>query len=102
MKLGTSNMSPTAAATLIVGLNGALQKRFVLPPNTPLIPGNVHRASQVQVGVGGKGQDVAVTLACLHYTPPLMLVQFIGSGAEGDVVFVLIYDAQLCHRVAVL
>ena len=85
-------MSPTAAATLIVGLNGALQKRFVLPPNTPLIPGNVHRASQVQVGVGGKGQDVAVTLACLHYTPPLMLVQFIGSGAEGDVVYQMLHD----------
>jgi len=90
-------MSPTAAATLIVGLNGALQKRFVLPPNTPLIPGNVHRASHVQVGVGGKGQDVAVTLSCLQYTPPLLLVQFIGSGAEGDVVYKMLHDL-LAHN----
>ena len=58
-------ISSPAAAAIIVGLNGALQKRFVLPPNDVLIPGNVHRASTVQTGVGGKGQDVAITLNCL-------------------------------------
>jgi len=41
---------------VICGLNGALQKRFVLPDASRLVPGNVHRIQKVQVGVGGKGQ----------------------------------------------
>jgi fructose-1-phosphate kinase PfkB-like protein len=75
-----------SGSTVIVGLNGALQKRFVLPSETPLVPGNVHRAKEVQVGVGGKGQDVAVTLSCLQFQRDMQLAQFVGSGAEGDTV----------------
>ena len=75
-----------SSGSIIVGLNGALQKRFVLQPQTPLIPGNVHRASAIQTGVGGKGQDVAISMACLKCTGDLKLAQFVGSGPEGDLV----------------
>ena len=71
-------------AAIIVGLNGALQKRFVLPPNDVLIPGNVHRASTVQTGVGGKGQDVAITMNCLSDKSNIKLAHFIGRGSSGD------------------
>lgn len=80
---GTDNTAPLSSSsspfslsrTLIVGLNAALQKRFVLSnsnniskSNTSLlIPGTVHRAAHISTGVGGKGQDVAVTLQCLEY-----------------------------------
>ena len=76
---------------MIVGLNAALQKRFLLPPTTTLVPGDVHRAAEVQTGVGGKGQDVAIALSCLDFKN-LQLAQFIGSGAEGDQVFDLLQD----------
>ena len=79
-------------STVIVGLNGALQKRFVLSPDQTLIPGNVHRASDISTGVGGKGQDVAVTLSCLQFDGDLQLAQFVGSGAEGDVVRQMLSD----------
>lgn len=77
-------------SSIVVGLNGALQKRFVLPEATPLIPGDVHRAKEIQVGVGGKGQDVAIALSCLPYTGNVQLAQFVGKGPEGDVVFDLL------------
>jgi hypothetical protein len=87
--------------SIVVGTNPALQKQFFLSPKTPqLIPGNVHRASQVQEGIGGKGQDVAVTLGCLTSSssslttseshsrlrrrPFVLLAQFLGKGATGD------------------
>jgi fructose-1-phosphate kinase PfkB-like protein len=78
-------------STVIVGLNAALQKRFILPPATTLVPGDVHRAAEVQTGVGGKGQDVAIALWCLNFKK-LQLAQFIGSGAEGNQVFDLLQD----------
>lgn len=81
-----------SGSTVIVGLNGALQKRFILPPNESLIPGNVHRAEKVQVGVGGKGQDVAIALSCLEYTGNLQLAQFVGSGAEGNQVYEMLQN----------
>ena len=85
-------MSASTSSTVIVGLNGALQKRFVLPETVPsLIPGNVHRAQSVQVGVGGKGQDVAISLACLRF-PNIRLAQFVGSGPEGDLVLSLLEE----------
>lgn len=80
-----------SGSTVIVGLNGALQKRFILPPSTKLVPGDVHRAEQVQTGVGGKGQDVAIALSCLQLKN-LQLAQFVGSGAEGDQVYDLLQD----------
>jgi fructose-1-phosphate kinase PfkB-like protein len=82
----------TIGSTVVVGLNGALQKRFVLPDNESLTPGNVHRAVKVSVGVGGKGQDVAATLTCLEYQANLRLAQFVGSGAEGDTVYSMLEE----------
>lgn len=82
----------TTGSTIIVGLNSALQKRFILPPGGQLVPGNVHRARTVQLGVGGKGQDVAVTLTCLQYNGTTKLAQFVGSGAEGDEVYRMLLD----------
>jgi hypothetical protein len=79
-----SSPSPTksSSTTIVVGLNAALQKRFILPNDASiLIPGNVHRAKEVQIGVGGKGQDVAISLNCLNYLPAgLQLAQFVGHG----------------------
>lgn len=87
---------------VIVGLNAALQKRFILPPGTNLDAGNVHRAYRLDTGVGGKGQDVGVSLSCLISggAPPtttttttnssnddkVILAQFLGKGSEGEVV----------------
>jgi fructose-1-phosphate kinase PfkB-like protein len=85
-------MSAAGVSTVVVGLNGALQKRFVLPSGGTLIPGNVHRAEQIQIGVGGKGQDVAVTLSCLGYSQGLQLAQFVGTGPEGDQVYDLLVN----------
>ena len=91
---------------VVVGLNAALQKRFVLLPGDDLEPGNVHRASKCDTGVGGKGQDVGVALSCLMNMTTkkeeggglldtdiidgrpgrVILAQFLGMGAEGDAV----------------
>ena len=76
---------------VVVGLNGALQKRFVLQNQADLVPGNVHRASDIQTGIGGKGQDVAIALHCLQ-SQGVKLVQFVGQGAEGDAVYQLMAD----------
>ena len=94
-----------SGSTVIVGLNGALQKRFVLAStrgednsdnsnsnNNKLIPGNVHRAKSVSTGVGGKGQDVAVTLECLQFQGDLQLAQFVGQGAEGNLVYEMLTE----------
>eukprot|EP00581_Thalassiosira_minuscula_P009256 CAMPEP_0183708712 /NCGR_PEP_ID=MMETSP0737-20130205/4931_1 /TAXON_ID=385413 /ORGANISM="Thalassiosira miniscula, Strain CCMP1093" /LENGTH=431 /DNA_ID=CAMNT_0025936625 /DNA_START=135 /DNA_END=1430 /DNA_ORIENTATION=- len=90
---------PTANAlsqsVVVIGLNAAFQKRFVLPPKTNLIPGNVHRAHDCETGVGGKGQDVGVAMSCLMSSvkdgdddgsKKVLLAQFLGKGAEGDAV----------------
>ena len=73
---------------VVVGLNAALQKRFILPPGKNLEPGNVHRAHITETGVGGKGQDVGVALSCLSASceDKVMLAQFLGRGPEGDAV----------------
>ncbi|KAG7356289.1 1-phosphofructokinase [Nitzschia inconspicua] len=86
-------MQPTEQPPMVVvGLNGALQKRFILPQGDNLIPGNVHRAAKVQDGVGGKGQDVATALSCLSSTSPQQLVQFVGRGSAGDAVYDMLVD----------
>uniref|UniRef100_A0A7S2L182 Carbohydrate kinase PfkB domain-containing protein n=1 Tax=Skeletonema marinoi TaxID=267567 RepID=A0A7S2L182_9STRA len=92
-----STMSATTTHALstsivVVGLNAALQKRFILPPNTNLEPGNVHRAHNSETGVGGKGQDVGVAMSCLMSKEKqprddkVLLAQFLGMGPEGDAV----------------
>lgn len=85
-------MKTMAATKIIVGLNGALQKRFILPDQGVLVPGNVHRAKSVQTGVGGKGQDVAIAMNCLSSDSGLKLAQFVGMGPSGDQVFDLLTD----------
>ena len=77
---------------IVVGLNAALQKRFVLPDKQVLMPGNVHRASTVNIGVGGKGQDAAIALHCLGLNDAIKLLQFVGTGSTGDVVYKLLLD----------
>jgi len=94
-KRSKTNLNMEASSVLIIGLNPALQKRFVLAPNTDLIPGDVHRAASIQSGVGGKGQDVFTTLSCLSDasdSKPISVSQFIGSGAEGDSVLQLMNE----------
>lgn len=87
---GVADALNLGGKTVVVGLNAALQKRFVLPPSGTLVPGSVHRAERIEEGVGGKGQDVAVALSCLWGREGsgenVALAQFIGSGAEGDAV----------------
>lgn len=85
-------MKAMSASKVIVGLNAALQKRFIMPTQD-LVPGNVHRASTVQTGVGGKGQDVAIAMNCLSpNSPDVKLAQFVGQGATGDAVFDLLVE----------
>ena len=89
------NSNMDASSLLVVGLNAALQKRFILPSNTDLIPGDVHRATSIQQGVGGKGQDVLITLSCLQSKTSdtkkkISIAQFIGQGPEGDNVLSLL------------
>ena len=81
-----------STSIVVVGLNAALQKRFILPPNTNLERGNVHRAHKSETGVGGKGQDVGVAMSCLmskekqSRDDKVLLAQFLGQGPEGDAV----------------
>ena len=94
-------LSPST--TVIIGLNAALQKRFVLPPSKNLEPGNVHRSQRVEVGVGGKGQDVAVAMSCLSdiTNDNVILTQFIGEGPEGDAVLSALRQRHLSDSLTV-
>jgi len=67
-------------------LDLSLTEQFCAPS-----AGNVHRAQEIQTGVGGKGQDVAIALSCLAY-PDFKLAQFIGSGVSGDQVCAMLRD----------
>lgn len=76
-------------SVVVIGLNAAYQKRFVLAPATNLVPGDVHRAHHIETGVGGKGQDVGVALSCLasrDVSRKVLLAQFLGAGPTGDAV----------------
>lgn len=46
----------------------------------------MNRGQSINVGVGGKGQDVLIALSCMELNFPLkpILLQFLGSGPEGD------------------
>ena len=87
---------PPLPMILVVGLNPALQKQLILPDQGRLVPGNVHRAESVRLGVGGKGQDVAIALQGLgvNYGSRCQLLQFIGQGSTGDLMSQLL-AAQL-------
>ena len=53
--LTMQSLALVPSTTVIIGLNAALQKRFILAPKAKLEPGNVHRSERVEIGVGGKG-----------------------------------------------
>jgi fructose-1-phosphate kinase PfkB-like protein len=69
------------AINLIVGLNPALQRTIDVPN---LKAGSVNRAKGAQVGVGGKGQNVLVASSCMDLSTPSHILQFLGTGFEGD------------------
>jgi fructose-1-phosphate kinase PfkB-like protein len=92
----------TPSTTVIIGLNAALQKRFILPPTTKLEPGNVHRSQRVEIGIGGKGQDVAVSMTCLNDDcRNVLLTQFIGRGGEGDLVLEALKQRNLSDEMTI-
>ena len=81
----TMERSSAYTSTIVIGLNPALQRRFVLSSKTPfLTPGNVHRASEIQEGIGGKGQDVYVALHCLSSFTSVAQAQGQGQGHSDD------------------
>jgi hypothetical protein len=76
---------------LVVGLNPALQRSVTLPN---LVVGAVNRGASVQIGIGGKGQDVVVAAASMAAVPQPVLLQLLGKGAEGDTLLGLIKAVQ--------
>ncbi|KAL3768582.1 hypothetical protein ACHAWO_001531 [Cyclotella atomus] len=94
------------SSTVIIGINAALQKRFILAPKARLEPGNVHRSERVEIGVGGKGQDVAVAMSCLgdcnqDGEDRVILTQFIGVGAEGETVLSALKQRHLSDALTI-
>ncbi|GMI13304.1 hypothetical protein TrLO_g11462 [Triparma laevis f. longispina] len=68
---------------VVIGPNPAIQKTITLP--SPLVPDNVHRATSVTLGVGGKGQNVAIALHKLHpNSNEVELHQFGSSDTTGE------------------
>eukprot|EP01039_Chlorochromonas_danica_P001840 gene1839-2013_t len=51
-----------------------------------ILSGDVNRAQSASVGIGGKGQDVLLATSCMELVDKKKtgLLQFIGSGCEGD------------------
>jgi fructose-1-phosphate kinase PfkB-like protein len=74
---------------LVVGLNPALQR--VIDFNK-LEVGSVNRGSNVQVGIGGKGQNAYISSLCTSLSQPSSLLQFVGSGGEGDTLIKLLHQ----------
>lgn len=75
----------TPSSPLILGLNAALQRTVSLPC---VVPGSVNRATDVEIGIGGKGQNAQLAASIMAKSSPRLpatnLVQFVGSGYEGD------------------
>ena len=78
-------MATTSSSPLIVGLNSALQRTLGLPC---VVPGSVNRATELEIGIGGKGQNAQLAASIMSKASPRLptcsLVQFIGQGFEGD------------------
>jgi fructose-1-phosphate kinase PfkB-like protein len=66
---------------VVFGLNPALQRTLTL--TSRLTPGAVNRGAKVELGIGGKGQDVFIAAKSMGAELPV-LAQFLGTGAEGD------------------
>ena len=77
--------------TLVIGLNPALQRSVSL---ANLVVGSVNRGTSVQIGIGGKGQDVVVAAASMQADPSPTILQLLGRGAEGDVLLAAIKKLQ--------
>eukprot|EP01036_Dinobryon_divergens_P027548 gene27548-36343_t len=82
---------------VIVGLNPALQ-RIIQLSSSNLEPGEVHRASNVQIGIGGKGQNALIASNCIGNGNKFELLQFIGTGFEGDTVLQLLKSNLSCEK----
>lgn len=83
MQASVSSTLGGRRAHIIIGLNPALQRTVTLQS---LNIGSVNRAQSVEVGIGGKGQDVYVAASCMGLLSrqDVLLAQFLGQGAEGD------------------
>lgn len=77
--------------TVIFGLNPALQRTISLSP-PGLTPGAVNRGTSVNLGIGGKGQNAWVAATCMGHTALPSLAQWVGKGAEGDILLSLLGD----------
>lgn len=73
---------------VILGLNPALQRSITLT-NT-LVPGSVNRGQDVNIGIGGKGQNVFCGALSMQVTDIPYIAQFLGEGAEGDLLLSLL------------
>ena len=51
MSMSSCPATITTTNSYVIGLNAALQKRFVVMNESKLIPGNVHRASYISTGI---------------------------------------------------
>ena len=76
---------------LVIGLNPALQRSITL---SSLVVGAVNRGTSVQIGIGGKGQDVVVAAVSMAAAPQPVLLQLLGKGAEGDTLLGLLKAKQ--------
>lgn len=86
-----SNCAP--GRNIIIGLNPALQRSINL--GAPLTVGAVNRGTNVNIGIGGKGQDVLIAAHSMHAAELPLLAQFLGSGAEGDQLLTLLASLTL-------
>lgn len=94
----------TARGVLVVGLNPALQRTLELGG---LHIGEVNRAQQATIGIGGKGQNCVTAISLLMsktMDEKITLAQFVGSGVEGDLLLELLrekpFDESLTTRLA--
>ena len=71
-------------SVLIAGLNPALQRQVTFAKG--LTKGSVNRASEVGVGIGGKGQNVLIASKYMDIREDTKVdvAMFCGSGGEGD------------------
>ena len=78
----------TASSPLIIGLNAALQRTASFPC---VVTGAVNRASGLEIGIGGKGQNAQLAASIMAAASPRLpetrLAQFVGQGFEGDQLF---------------
>ena len=85
---------PSSPSSAIIGLNAALQRVINLDL---LRPGEVNRGRRVTIGIGGKGQDVALAARYMNLISQPCLIQFVGQGSEGDTLLNLL-EISKCNK----